>query len=116
MGTDRHRGHTFTGTDTHKVTTIAATDTHTHTLTLRVSEEDDTPDAGNVGEEEADGQDHPLLHLPADPADEDEASNHLHSTHTVHHTVLQFPKIKVLLCQWSHHCLLPRQPQHGTHT
>lgn len=74
-------------------------------LTLRIGQEDQAPDTGDVAEDEADGQHHSLRHALAQPAHEHEPSDHLHATYTVHDAVLQLAEVEELLRQRSHHSL-----------
>lgn len=74
-------------------------------LTEWVRQKDEAPDAGDVADGEADGQNHTLGNAPAQPAHEQEASDHLHAAETVHQAVLQLPVVEVLLGKWGHHSL-----------
>lgn len=74
-------------------------------LTQWVSQEDEAPDTGDVADDEADGQNHPLSNTLTQPAHKHEASDHLHTAETIHNAVFQLPIVEVLLSQWSHHGL-----------
>ena len=71
-------------------------------LTLWVGQEDEAPDAGDVAEDKAHGQHHPLSRTAAQPVDKQEACDHLHTTDAVNDAVLQLPEVKVLLGQRRH--------------
>lgn len=79
--------------------------THTWMLTLGVGKEDEAPDAGHRAHEQAGSKQHTLLQHTAQPANKEEPTNHLHTTQSVHHTVSQLSKPKVLLRQWCYHGL-----------
>lgn len=71
-------------------------------LTLWIGQEDEAPYAGDVAEDEAHGQHHPLGRAAAQPVDKQEACDNLHTTDAVNYAVLQLPEVKVLLGQRSH--------------
>lgn len=73
--------------------------------TSGVAEEDEAPDAGGAADEQAHGQHGSVLHLPAQPADEEEAQDDLHPAQAVHQAVGQLAKAKVALRHRCHHGL-----------
>lgn len=75
------------------------------TQTERLGQEDEAPDTGDVADDQADGQDHPLGNAATQPAHKEEAGDHFHAAEAVHDAVLQLPVAKVLLGQRRHHGL-----------
>lgn len=73
--------------------------------TSGVAEEGEAPDAGGAADEQAHGQHGSVLHLPAQPADEEEAQDDLHPAQAVHQAVGQLAKTKVALRHRRHHGL-----------
>ncbi len=84
---------------------VSTTSTVLCVLTLRIGQEDQAPDTGDIADDEADGQHHSVRHTLAQPAHEQESSNYLDATNTVHDAVLQLAEVKELLRQRSHHSL-----------
>lgn len=73
--------------------------------TSGVAEEDEAPDTGGAADDQAHGQHSAVRHLPAQPANKEEAQDDLHPAQAVHQTVAQLAKAKEALRQRSHHGL-----------
>lgn len=73
--------------------------------TSGVAEEGQAPDTGGAADDQAHGQHHSVLHLPAQPAHKEEAQDDLHPTQAVHQTVAQLAQAEVALRQRRHHGL-----------
>lgn len=73
--------------------------------TSGVAEEDEAPDTGGTTDDQASSQHGTVRHLPAQPADEEEAQDDLHPAQAVHQAVGQLTEAKEALRHWSHHGL-----------
>lgn len=73
--------------------------------TSEVADEDEAPDTGSATDDQADSQQSAVRHLPAQPANEEEAQDDLHPAQAVHQAVAQLAKAEVALRQRSHHGL-----------
>lgn len=73
--------------------------------TSGVAQEDQAPDTGGAADDQAHGQHGTVRHLPAQPADKEEAQDDLHPAQAVHQAVGQLGKAEVALRHRSHHGL-----------